>query len=252
MQQSNPIIVGGSGGSGTRVVHAILQKAGIFMGKDINGTGDSFYEYSNNTINGMLTITKSINYNLIDLPLDFTFDRLKKLQDLVTIYNKDVPSDAITWGYKNPRYIYLLPFFAKIYPKSYFIYVVRDGRDMAISENQNQFRDFYKQIFDIDNVNNQIGSAQLWNHVNSQGYNVGKKLFNDNYQVVRYEDLCTKPEQTIKTMFSKLDFEIENIKSLIDLVKPTTSNGRYKKLEPELLSQISVAAAEGLRLFNYV
>ena len=252
MQQSNPIIVGGTGGSGTRVVHAILQRAGIFMGKNINESGDSFYNYCNNTINQLLPITKSINYNLIDLPLDFTFERLKRLEEVVNIYKKDKLDNAIAWGWKNPRCIYLLPFFTKAYPSYYFIHVVRDGRDMAVSENQNQFRDFYKPIFDVDASNSAIGSAQLWNHVNTKAYDYGIKKLKDNYQVVKYEDLCNKPEQTIKTMFNKLDFDIENIKPLVDLVKPSASNGRYKKLEPELLSKISVAAAEGLRLFSYV
>lgn len=252
MQQYNPIIIGGTGGSGTRIVRSILQRAGVFMGQNVNDFGDSLRECTDNSINKLLAITKSINYNLVDLPLDFTFDTLKELDQALNLYYRDRPEQSIAWGLKNPRYVYLLPFFTKIYPDCYFVHVVRDGRDMAISENQNQFNDLYKQIFDVKNVNSKVGSAQLWNHVNTNTYNYGKNKLKDNYQIVRYEDLCNKPHETITTMFTKLDFEIENIKPLVDLVKPNTSSGRYKKLEPELLSKISVAAAEGLRLFNYV
>ena len=44
------------------------------------------------------------------------------------------------WGWKEPRSIYLLPFFHRHLPGLRFLHVVRDGRDMAFSENQNQLR----------------------------------------------------------------------------------------------------------------
>jgi hypothetical protein len=266
MKQTAPIIVGGTGGSGTRVVQSILQKAGIFMGKNLNGSGDAeeLFTYTNNTIPNILTHTKSINYNLLDLPLDFAFNRLKRLGEVLNNHTKDINSDAIAWGWKNPRSIYLLPLCVKLHPDCYFIHVVRDGRDMAISDNQNQYNDYHKLIFPSANVpiNNdsisinktdldKIGSAQLWNHVNGKTYDYGTQKLGENYQVVRYEDLCARPGITIRSMFDKLDFEIEDTKILKQLVKPSSSTGRYKQLEPELLSKISVAAAEGLKTFNY-
>ena len=44
------------------------------------------------------------------------------------------------WGWKEPRSIYLLPFFHQQLPALRFLHVVRDGRDMALSANQNQLR----------------------------------------------------------------------------------------------------------------
>jgi len=39
-QSSSPIVIGGIGGSGTRVVVSLLQAAGVFMGSRLNGSLD--------------------------------------------------------------------------------------------------------------------------------------------------------------------------------------------------------------------
>src|SRR5438445_13883106 len=44
------------------------------------------------------------------------------------------------WGWKAPRSIYLLSFLSAQFPQLKFIHVLRDGRDMALSPNQNQLR----------------------------------------------------------------------------------------------------------------
>ncbi|BCW93430.1 MAG: hypothetical protein KatS3mg007_1324 [Thermoanaerobaculum sp.] len=50
------------------------------------------------------------------------------------------------WGWKEPRSIYLLPFWNELMPSLRFIHVIRDGRDMAFSANQNQLRKHGKCI----------------------------------------------------------------------------------------------------------
>ena len=49
-------------------------------------------------------------------------------------------ADGRPWGWKEPRSVYLLPFLAAELPGLRFLHVVRDGRDMAFSENQVQLR----------------------------------------------------------------------------------------------------------------
>ena len=39
-QSSSPIVIGGFGGSGTRVVVSLLQAAGVIMGSRLNGSPD--------------------------------------------------------------------------------------------------------------------------------------------------------------------------------------------------------------------
>ena len=47
---------------------------------------------------------------------------------------------ADRWGFKNPRNMFLLPFLDEEFPEMKFIHVMRDGRAMAFSPNQNQLR----------------------------------------------------------------------------------------------------------------
>ena len=55
-------------------------------------------------------------------------------------HRRDLPEDATAWGWKEPRSIYLLPFFNSVMPRLRFLHWMRDGRDMAFSENQQQLR----------------------------------------------------------------------------------------------------------------
>src|SRR5260370_20821937 len=48
--------------------------------------------------------------------------------------------EGTRWGWKEPRSIYFLPFLDQHWPGTKFIHVIRDGRDMAFSSNQNQLR----------------------------------------------------------------------------------------------------------------
>ena len=38
---SNPVVIGGTGGSGTRAVQSALAAAGVFMGERLNESGDA-------------------------------------------------------------------------------------------------------------------------------------------------------------------------------------------------------------------
>jgi hypothetical protein len=65
-----PIVVGGTGGSGTRVVRAVLARAGAFMGVRLNGAGDAmdFEPFLDATINPVLAVTRSFDYSMDTLP----------------------------------------------------------------------------------------------------------------------------------------------------------------------------------------
>ena len=62
------------------------------------------------------------------------------LTPLVRTHLADLPRSATAWGWKEPRSIYLVPFLDAAMPSLRFLHFVRDGRDMAFSENQNQLR----------------------------------------------------------------------------------------------------------------
>ena len=70
--RSSPIVIGGTGGSGTRLVQSILAGAGVFMGHHLNAVGDAldFVGALDRFINPIVTHTRSLNYRPADLPAE--------------------------------------------------------------------------------------------------------------------------------------------------------------------------------------
>lgn len=53
----------------------------------------------------------------------------------------------ISWGFKAPVSMLLVPFFEETWGKAKFLHVVRDGRDIAFSGNQTPVEKFYADMF---------------------------------------------------------------------------------------------------------
>ena len=129
-----PNVIGATGGSGTRVVARIVRRGGLFIGTNLNVSEDAldFGDYSD----------RWINVFLAHRPVDRASTlRAEMTHDLETTVERHLlPLDAISrpWGWKEPRSVFLLPFFASYFSGLKFLHVVRDGRDMAYSANQNQ------------------------------------------------------------------------------------------------------------------
>lgn len=53
----------------------------------------------------------------------------------------------VSWGFKAPVSMVLVPFFEEAWGKAKFLHVVRDGRDIAFSGNQTPVEKFYEDMF---------------------------------------------------------------------------------------------------------
>lgn len=53
----------------------------------------------------------------------------------------------VSWGFKAPVSMVLVPFFEEAWGKAKFLHVVRDGRDIAFSGNQTPVTKFYEDVF---------------------------------------------------------------------------------------------------------
>jgi len=131
-----PNVIGGTGGSGTRVVARVVRSAGMFIGTNLNASEDAldFGDYSNRWIDVFRVGPPSDRSPTV---------RAAMIDDLrATVDRHLAPFDAgaAAWGWKEPRSIFLLPFFADQFSSLKFLHVIRDGRDMAYSSNQNQLR----------------------------------------------------------------------------------------------------------------
>jgi hypothetical protein len=159
-------------------------------------------------------------------------------------------TELLYWGDKNNYYIKHMDLLKTLFPDAYFLFIVRDGRDVACSyielansDIQSEFKpSLSHQIEDIANEwnSNNIAIEEFLSSVNEES-----KI------IVRYEDLLSKTEAELKRITDKLqisfsgemlkyheinkDRQIEPVEMLEwkkkTLEKPDISNiGRYSSL----------------------
>lgn len=86
------------------------------------------------------------------------------------------------WGDKTPEYNLNLPVLAEIFPDAQFIHIVRDGRDVALSNRKTHFgnKNLYLQALD-------------WKANLSLIDEFLKSLLKDRYTEIKYEEFITNP-----------------------------------------------------------
>ena len=105
---------------------------------------------------------------------------------------KIAPFDARRWGDKTPAYIRYIPDLLKIFPKAYFIHVVRDGRDASLSaEKKWRRRHFYMDKTYL---------LKSWVEHIEQGQAAKAYLGSAQYLEIRYEILVTQPEKVLRNI----------------------------------------------------
>ena len=229
-QQRVPfVIIGGSDGSGTRAFVQALQELGVTMiadawnTMDIHGEEMNILDPSNNNnpqtgwpplVQLVLNATHSANYQVQDLPTevrDTAIEALQALKASLLVKGKDAQIDHpnakvllgnaaanAQYGWKAPISMVLLPLIQHVMGPIKFIHVVRDGRDIALSDNQSPVTRYYRTFYQkgkeyrLAQANQSIHAMQLWNDWN--------------YQVLQWEQTTT----------SGLDYVIVRSEDLID------------------------------------
>lgn len=106
------------------------------------------------------------------------------------------------WGDKSPPTILFLKYIYRVYPKSKFIFLIRDGRDVV-----NSFYKAGEKIFgDIATIEN---ASYHWKKGLEQWQWLKRKASPLNLMEVRYETLVSKPETEIKKILCFLDLKYE-------------------------------------------
>jgi len=92
------------------------------------------------------------------------------------------------WGCKSTFVIDHLEAVLALCPKARFIWLVRDPRDVAASSRRSLFSPFHPWF-----------TANLWQHQQDMGLR-GQAAHPQNFLLVRYEDLLTTPEATVRQL----------------------------------------------------
>lgn len=243
-----PVLIGATGGSGTRIFAKICIDVGIYMGAKLNESLDSlsFYDFYNFWIN------KSWNRNQFDN--DQTAQRDKDFRQCVADHRAAIPHTNARWGWKGPRSMFLVELFYKHYPGLKFIHVVRDGRDMAYSENQNQLHAHGQVLLGMQfgNLRKPYCSILLWNVINRSVAKFGESVMGDRYLRIRFEDICTKPVLTGRLLIDFLGCHDADVRALTHSVRVPVSIGRWRLQPQEEIEKLEELGGISLKYFGYI
>lgn len=247
-----PLVIGATGGSGTRVVARVVRRAGNFMGIHLNAAEDSteFFELYDRWIN------RFVLCGIAPLCLEEEGLLLRDFTACIERHVSPMPMESNPWGWKEPRSIYFLPFLDQHWPELKFIHVVRDGRDMAFSANQNQLRKHGPAVLrqELQDAPQPVRSALLWARINCEAASYGEARMPDRYLRVRFENLCSDPVSTITEILCFLG--VENTRpddQMLREVAPPESIGRWRKMaDPSIMDSIYSVASGALQHFGYL
>lgn len=239
----DPLIVGATGGSGTRIVTRIAQHAGWFMGHNLNHALDS--------LDTATWVKKWIPPFLCG---HHNPDAMaSELDNVLVAHRRGIPDAGQPWGFKNPRGILLLPFYTDRFPAMRFIHVVRDGRDMAFSSNITQVL-WYGDLVLPERLKTKpipVRAMAMWALVNSQTHRVGRERLGTRYLLVRFEDLCANPQTEVARIFQFIEADTSRLAEAVAEIHQPTEAGRWRDKDPALVASVLAEAGPSLAEFGY-
>lgn len=104
------------------------------------------------------------------------------------------------WGDKTPRYMRAMPRITKALPEARFIHLIRDGRDVALSQRE--------RVID-DSAVPMAAMGERWSRRIAAAREGAAEIPGGSYLELRYEDLVADPEATLRRIceFIDLDFD---------------------------------------------
>lgn len=270
---THPVVIGGVGGSGTRLITRTLIELGFFMGSDLNEAYDNLWFTLLFKRAGILTTHEDEFSELVEIFLkgmsgsvDFSEKQTKLINQLALVNRKEHSAkwlkkrarallsgkdtkiqSSFRWGWKEPNSHIILDRLITHFRNIKYIHVTRNGLDMAHSSNQNQLK-FWGQHFIGDNLETTPRfSLRYWCIVHRRVLEIGRSM-GPNFLFLNYDNFCSNPESGIYELceFLGLDSSEVPAPSLIDMVNAPRSIGRFKQHGTDMFDGEDVAYVKEL------
>jgi hypothetical protein len=257
----HPVVIFGTGGSGTRVPQMLVERAGCFMGTHLNRPGDSLdighflrrwlkrYLRRSGWIDEVAGGSSKARF---PYPRAMADDFLATVED----HREAIGDPDAAWGWKAPRTIFVFPFVHELLPGMKAIHLVRDGRDMAYSRNDNQVAAYSPQLLDgsEQELPSPLRSILFWSRVNLAAARYGERNLGASYLRLRYEDLCADPRRAVAEMLDFLGSEAprEAMQEIAaEKIQAPSSIGRWRGRDESEIEALQRVGGEALREFGY-
>jgi len=248
---SSPIVIGGVGGSGTRLVVDLLKKMNIFMGNELNESNDNMqltpsFPTFRRLIQGEENLPpetlksqfwNSIKPNFLKRYQDKKINDEKKriIFEKLSQFEKIMRYDFVLqpysgWGWKVPGNFLILEYLAEYFDNLKYVHTIRHGLDMAYSANQNQLHN-WGPFFGVDVKGLPLPKASLkyWIRANQKAIAVENNLLKERFLLLNFDTLCLHPTQEIQSLANFLGLPNLDVTELSKIVRIPDSLGRYKK-----------------------
>lgn len=235
-----PVILFGHGRSGTSIVAALMrQHLGIAFGTesqfilDYHQSLSSFGsleddENMKRLINAILKerwFRRSNKFNDFKLSCEQIFDAIQErtysgvLNAIFKLFAEHLGMDR--WGDKTPGYIHDMQTIDGLFPDAQYVYVVRDGRDVALSLKHIHF-----------GPKNMYTAAHDWRETVRVGDAFADSLAPERLHCIRYEDFLSDPVETFVMLakFLNINGSQESLRDRLNHeLLPTVKRGNSDK-----------------------
>lgn len=199
----------GRGHSGTRAMSHTLSASGVYMGSEINVSGDLVPP--DNMYEACRVMARHVNYlgqnrwdfsKLHTMPIDPAFTRLIESY-LASVLGSDAPRK----GWKIPETTLVFPWIVRLFPDIHYIYWIRDPRDCILGGHVTD--DLSKFGISCDRTDNaRLCRAISWEY---QVELVKATPKPKHWQTVRFEDFVQKQDETLGRLQEYLGFPLAKI-----------------------------------------
>jgi len=279
-----PVVIGGVGGSGTRLVARILLEVGYYLGRDLNESLDNLWftllfkrplwykaalsrgrssiiktmdVFSRAMLSGPLKMGDPARVLGAALPMMWRGHspggRGRGIWPLLRAWNLlarkgTTAQGATAWGWKEPNTHIYLEDLIMVFPDLKYINVVRHGLDMALSRNQQQLMN-WGFLFGLGKPATVEElprlSLKYWVLANRRIESLGQGL-GERFLSVNFDLLCLYPDKYVGKILSFLGLDVDEaaFKRLCLIPNPPPTMGRYRRVELSCFEEEDVKEVE--------
>jgi len=267
-EDSSPIVIGGVGGSGTRLIARILRDQGTSLPGELNEALDNLWFSllfvrrtillkSHEETQRLAWLFANAMRRALPIPRELVHmldeaarhDRGPALTRSVLQQAREsmlagrTTSDAsISWAWKQPNSHVMVPMLNRCFPRMKYIYVARNGLDMAFSGNQNQLKYFWGDLLlEGDTSSSPRNALKYWvasyKRILGDQVMLGGRLY-----ILNFDSLCSNPAEQINRLnqFLGLDVSEDKLRTIAQSISPPGSIGRYQRLDCAQLDSVDI------------
>ena len=265
--------IGALGGSGTRVIAQILKESGVQIGNVLNYPNDNlvftalfknpkwyncstkydkqkrfkiFQKYMYGELS-FFDFFKVIFYALSNKIFRYNYSFYYMM-----LFNKRVLKSSL-WGWKEPNTQIYIKEINNFFPSIKYIHVLRNGLDMAFSDNKAQLYNWgykYNIFINDSDDSNSIAIKQLDYWIESTKEVIkNRSLLSERFYLLNYDKFCLQTDSELKKLIDFIDIPLKSkkIKELEKLFKAPKSLNRYKNYNIDIFrrDQIEFVKSKG-------